>query len=44
MSLILFFADKIKNESYMSTNPLEQRKLDYGLELDLPEDFSLHLT
>jgi hypothetical protein len=42
-SLLLVYAHKIKSEQYMSVNPIEQRKADYGCETDLPPEFS-HLS
>ena len=44
MSLILEYGHRIKSENWMANNPLELRKNDYGLETDLPIEFSSNLT
>lgn len=44
LALILEFGHKVKNEQWMSNNPLEYRKLEYGCEFDLPSEISLVLS
>ena len=44
LALILEFGPKIKNEQWMSDNPIEYRKLEYGCELDLPSELTLIMT
>lgn len=39
LSLILVFAHRIKCEQWMSVDPSEKRKQDYGSEMDLPVEY-----
>jgi hypothetical protein len=44
MSLILLFGHRIKSETWMRDNPLDHRRVDHGLEYDVPPEYSLSMV
>lgn len=44
MSLILLFGHRIKSETWMRENPLDHRRVDHGLEYDVPPEYSVSMA